>query len=319
MELIDDLAGFGVPVLLFSGGEPLMRSDLIELAAHAVGNGLRTVISTNGTLITHEKAAELKAAGVSYAGISLDGLQPVNDHFRGVTGAFEKAVAGIRHCQQAGLKVGVRFTINKMNADQVPGIFDLVEELDIERICFYHLVYSGRGSELIDHDLTHDETRKIVDLIIDRTKDFHERGLKKEVLTVDNHVDGAYLYLRMLREGNPRAPEVLELLKMNGGNSSGEGIGCVSWDGQVYADQFWRQHSFGTVLSRPFSKIWSDLGNPLMAQLKTKKKQVKGRCARCRWLDICGGNFRARAEAVSGDIWAEDPACYLTDQEIERA
>jgi radical SAM protein with 4Fe4S-binding SPASM domain len=317
-DLIDDLAAFGVPVLLFSGGEPLMRTDLIELAAYAVDKGVRAVISTNGTLITQERAVELKGAGVSYAGISLDGLEPVNDHFRGVTGAFQKALTGIRHCQDVGLKVGLRFTINKMNIDQVPGIFDLVEELAIERICFYHLVYSGRGSDLIDHDLSHDETRKVVDLIIDRTKDLHDRGLEKEVLTVDNHVDGAYLYLRMRKEHNPRAPEVLELLKMNGGNSSGEGIGCVSWDGQVYADQFWRQHSFGNVLSRPFSEIWSDLSNPLMAQLKTKKAQVKGRCARCRWLDICGGNFRARAEAVSGDIWAEDPACYLTDQEIER-
>jgi radical SAM protein with 4Fe4S-binding SPASM domain len=145
--------------------------------------------------------------------------------------------------------------------------------------------------------------------------DMHTRGLKKEVLTVDNHADGAYLYLRMLREHNPRAPEVLELLKMNGGNSSGEGIACISWDGQVYADQFWRRHFFGNILSRPFSEIWSDVSNPLMAQLKDKKRYVTGRCARCRWLEICGGNFRARAEAVTGDIWGEDPACYLTDEE----
>ena len=169
---------------------------------------------------------------------------------------------------------------------------------------------------MIEQDLDHEETRKVVDLIIDRTKELHDRGISVEVLTVDNHADGPYLYLRMLRENNPRAKKVLDLLKMNEGNSSGRGIGCVSWDGSVHADQFWRHYSFGNVLERPFSEIWTDLSDPLMAKLKDKKKYVKGRCAECRWLDICAGNFRVRPEAVSGDVWAEDPACYLTDEEI---
>ena len=316
LNLLNDLASFGVPVILFSGGEPLLRHDLTRLARYAVDRGMRAVISTNGILIDEEKAVTLKDAGVSYVGISLDGLEKVNDHFRGMRGSFQMALEGIRNCQKAGLKVGLRFTMNRLNVDQVPGIFDLVEEMNIERICFYHLVYSGRGSDLIDQDLSHNETRQIVDLIMDRTRDMHDRGVKKEVLTVDNHADGPYLYLRMLTEDNPRAGEVLELLKMNGGNSSGQGIGCINWDGTVYADQFWRHHSFGTILSAPFSHIWTDLTNPLMAQLKDKNRYVKGRCARCRWLDICGGNFRARAEAVSGDTWGEDPACYLTDKEI---
>ena len=316
LNLIDDLATFGVPVILFSGGEPLLRPDLPELARYSVDRGMRAVISTNGTLIDEEKATTLRDAGVSYVGISLDGLENVNDHFRRMQGAFKMTLNGIKNCKKAGLKVGLRFTMNKLNVEQVPGIFDLVEEMNIERICFYHLVYSGRGSDLIDQDLSHDETRQIVDLIMDRTRDMYNRGVKKEVLTVDNHADGPYLYLRMLKENNPRVGEVLELLKMNGGNSSGQGIGCINWDGSVYADQFWRQHSFGTILSMPFSHIWSDLTNPLMAQLKDKNRYVTGRCARCRWLDICGGNFRARAEAVSGDMWGEDPACYLSDKEI---
>jgi 12,18-didecarboxysiroheme deacetylase len=315
-RLLDDLAAFGVPVILLSGGEPLLRPDLPELAGYAVGRGMRAIISTNGTLIDDEKAMLLRDAGVSYVGISLDGLEQVNDRFRGMRGAFQMACKGIRNCQKAGLKVGLRFTMNKLNVHQLPGIFDLAEEQEIERICFYHLVYSGRGSALLDQDLSHHETRQTVDLIIDRTRDMYRRGVKMEVLTVDNHADGPYLYLRMVGEDNPRSADVLELLRMNGGNSSGEGIGCVNWDGTIYADQFWRQHSFGTVLSRPFSHIWSDLRNPLMAQLRDKKRYVTGRCARCRWIDICGGNFRARAEAVTGDIWAEDPACYLTDEEI---
>jgi len=317
LSLIDDMAAFGAPVVLFSGGEPLMRPDLVELANYAVSKGMRAVISTNGTLISKDKAKELKEVGLSYVGVSLDGMEEVNDRFRGKKGAFKDALAGIINCQEVGLKVGLRFTINRMNTAEVPLIFDLLEEYQIPRACFYHLVYAGRGSDLVDEDLNHEQTREVVDLIIDRTKDLHDRGMAKEVLTVDNHADGPYVYLRMLGENNPRAEEVLSLLKMNEGNSSGRGIGCVSWDGSVYADQFWRHYSFGNVLERPFSEIWSDLSNPLMKKLKEKKRYVKGRCARCRWLDVCAGNFRVRAEAVTGDVWAPDPACYLTDEEIE--
>jgi len=314
--LLDDLAAFGVPVVLFSGGEPLARRDLPELAAYAVGKGMRAVISTNGTLISAAVARTLKDIGLSYVGISLDGMQEVNDRFRAVPGAFRAALDGIRNCQAAGIKVGLRFTINRFNVQEIPGIFDLIEEMDIPRVCFYHLVYAGRGSELVKEDLNAEETRRTLDLIIDRTRRLHDHGRPKEVLTVDNHADGPYLYLRMLREDPERAKEVLELLQWNEGNNSGRGIGCVSWDGAVHADQFWRHYSFGNVKERPFSEIWMDTSNPFMRQLKEKKKHVKGRCADCRWLDICAGNFRVRAEAVSGDVWAPDPACYLTDEEI---
>ncbi len=317
-RLLDDLAEFGSPVVLFSGGEPLVRQDLVELADYAVRHGMRAVISTNGTVITRSVAQALKEVGLSYVGISLDGMREVNDRFRGVKGAFHRAMAGIEHCQQAGIKVGLRFTINRMNTAEIPAIFDLLEEREIPRVCFYHLVYAGRGSNLVKEDLSHEESRRVVDLIIDRTRDLHERGKPKEVLTVDNHADGPYVYLRMLREEHPRAPEVLELLKMNEGNNSGRGIGCVSWDGEVYADQFWRHHSFGNVCERPFSEIWTDMSDPLMARLKNKKLYVTGRCATCQWLDICGGNFRVRAEAATGDLWAPDPACYLTDDEIAK-
>ena len=315
-RMIEDLAAFGAPVMLFSGGEPLMREDLTELIRHAVKNGMRAVISTNGTLITRDKAAELKDLGLSYVGISLDGLKDVNDAFRGVPGAFDMAVAGIRNCLEKNLKVGLRFTVNKRNASEIPAVFDLLEQEGVPRICFYHLVYSGRGSSLMKEDLDHEETRQVVDLIIDRTKHLHDKGKATEVLTVDNHADGPYVYLRMLKEGSARADEVFELLKMNEGNSSGRGIGCVSWDGRVHADQFWRIHTFGNVQERPFSEIWTDPNIELLAKLKDKKEHVTGRCAKCRWLNVCAGNFRARAEAATGDVWAPDPACYLSDQEI---
>lgn len=316
-RLISDLASFGCPVILFSGGEPLTRKDLPELVQFAVDKGMRAVISTNGTLITKEKAAIFSKIGLSYVGVSIDGMKEVHDRFRGVKGAFNASMNGIRICRDAGIKVGVRFTISKRNFSEIPSIFDLIEREDIPRACFYHFVYSGRGSALIEEDLSHDETRKVVDIIMDRTRDLFNRGMQKEILTVDNHADGPYVYLRMLREDPERAAKVLELLKMNAGNSSGNGIGCVSWDGEVHADQFWRNISFGNVRKRPFSEIWLDTTNELMAQLKDKRSHVKGRCATCRWLDVCGGNFRARAEAVSGDIWAPDPACYLTGEEIK--
>jgi 12,18-didecarboxysiroheme deacetylase len=314
--MISDLAEFGSPVLLFSGGEPLVRTDLLELAHYAVGKGMRAVISTNGTLITREKARELKEVGLSYVGISLDGGEEIHDRFRGVPGAYAKAMQGLENCQKEGLKVGLRFTISQRNQQEVPGIFTLLRKREIPRVCFYHLVYSGRGSELIKEDLDHAATRGIVDTIMHETRHLYDQGLEKEVLTVDNHADGPYVYLRLLQENPQRAEAVMQLLQYNEGNNSGRGIGCVSWDGTVYADQFWRNHAFGNVCERPFSHIWTDPDIALLAQLKNKKAHVNGRCANCRFLPVCGGNFRARAEAFYGDIWAPDPACYLTDEEI---
>ena len=315
-KLISDLAAFGSPVILFSGGEPLMREDLPELVKYAVDRGIRAVVSTNGTLLTKKTAEILKKTGISYAGVSLDGMQKSHDRFRGVEGAFDMTLKGIRTCRDEGIKVGIRFTINRKNFSDIPALFELIEKENIPRACFYHLVYSGRGSLLIDEDLSHGETRKVVDLIMDRTRDLFERGKPKELLTVDNHADGPYVYMRLSREDPARAAEALSLLMVNEGNSSGNGIGCVSWDGEVYADQFWRGISFGNVRKRPFSEIWMDTSNELIVRLKDKKKYVTGRCSTCRWLDICGGNFRARAEAVTGDIWAPDPACYLTEREV---
>jgi 12,18-didecarboxysiroheme deacetylase len=314
--MIDDLAAYGAPVLLFSGGEPLLRKDLFELIEYAISKGMRAVISTNGTLIDEPTAKKLKTLGLSYVGISLDGIGVANDEFRGKKGAFDRAMAGIDNCMAAGLKVGLRFTINKRNADQVEPIFDLIEEKGIPRVCFYHLVYTGRGKELIKEDLNHEETRHTVDVIIDRTAKLHKEGRLTEVLTVDNHADGIHLYNRLKKENPERAKDVLTLLQFNEGNSTGRGIGCVSWDGEVHPDQFWRNHSLGNVRDKPFSEIWTDESNEFLMKLKDKRPHLTGRCKDCRWIDVCGGNFRARAEAMDGDPWTDDPACFLTDEEI---
>ncbi len=316
-SFIDDLADFHVPVLLFSGGEPLIRPDFFELAEYAQAKGVRPTLSTNGTLITREVAQRIKDIGVGYVGISLDGLQDVNDQFRGVEGAFQKAMEGIQNCVAVGQRVGLRFTINHHNIQELENIFDFIERENINRVCFYHLVYSGRGTAMKNQDVTAEESRRAMDIIIRRTKDFEDRGLEKEILTVDNHCDGVYMYLKALAEGNDQqAAQIKKYISMNGGNRSGIAFGEVDPFGYVHPDQFTQHHTFGNVRDRKFSEIWQDTSNPIMAGLKDRKPLLKGRCSQCRFLENCNGNFRTRAEAVTGDIWESDPSCYLTDEEI---
>ena len=314
---VKDLAEFDVPVLLFSGGEPLLRHDLFEVAGSAAQAGIRTVLSTNGTLITEAKAKQLKTAGFSYVGVSLDGIGETNNKFRGKPEAFELAVAGIRNCMKAGVKTGLRFTVTKYNLKDVPEIFDFIEKQGIPRVCFYHLAYAGRGTAITNDDLTHEETRVFMDYVLDKADCFHNKGLNTEILSVDNHADAAYLYLKLKEKDPKKAENVLELLKLNGGNSSGAGIACVDFNGSVHPDQFWQHYSLGNILERRFSQIWSDNSQPLLEALRNRKIQLHGRCADCRFLDICNGNLRVRAEAVYGDIWGADPACYLTHEETK--
>jgi len=313
---ISDLADFGVPVILFSGGEPLLRKDLFPLASLARELGIRVALSTNGTLITDQVAREIKEIDFAEVGISLDGIGTNNDHFRGRDGAFEAALAGIRNCVARGLRVSLRLTITRFNYQEIPAIFRLVEAEGIDRVCFYHLAYSGRGGNLQKEDITHAQTRSVVDTICEHTLDLYRRGLSKEILTVGNHADGVYLYLK-LREYDPqRADRALSLLQANGGNNSGIKIGAVDDRGNVHPDQFWWHYSLGNVRQRKFGDIWTDTSEPLLMGLKNRKSLLKGRCARCQYLDLCNGSLRVRAEAVFGDVWAEDPACYLTDTEI---
>ncbi|MFM9413416.1 radical SAM protein [Peptococcus simiae] len=312
---IDDLADFKVPVILFSGGEPLVRKDFFDLAAYAREKGIRATLSTNGTLITPEVAQKIKDHGIGYVGISIDGLRETNDTFRGVEGAFDAAMAGIRNCRAVNQRVGLRFTISRSTMDDVDAVLDMLENEDIDRICFYHLVYSGRGETLVTDDLTHEETRAIVDKICDRVVEWDERGLKKEVLLVDNHADGPYMYLKYKDKDPARAAKIWQLLSMNGGNRSGIAFGEVDHLGHVHPDQFTQHHDLGSVKDRPFKEIWTDMSNPILAGLKDRKPLLDEKCQACNWLPICNGNFRARGEAVTGDFWGFDPACYLTDEE----
>ena len=315
--VLDDLAAFRVPAVLFSGGEPLSRKDIFELAAYARSLGLHVVLSTNGTLITPEVARKLKDLQFAYVGISLDSAFPeVHDRFRGMEGAYERTMKGFRNCVDVEQKVGLRLTLTRETCENLDHIFDLIEREGIHRACFYHLCPSGRGKDLYRMDP--EQSRQAIETILERTRDLNERGKNVEILTVDNHCDGIFLQQKMEREGHPRAGQVKEMLEWNGGArySSGVGISNIDFNGDVHADQFSMFRSFGNVRDRPFSEIWQDTSNEIMAGLKERLDHLEGRCAECRHVTRCGGGLRARAEVVTGNPWAPDPGCYLSDEEI---
>jgi radical SAM protein with 4Fe4S-binding SPASM domain len=314
--LLEDLARFGVPAVLLSGGEPLARPDLLELAEHARGLGLELTLSTNGTLLDMHRAEQIRRLGFTYVGISLDGIGDVNDYFRGRKGAFERAVSGIRNCRAVGQKVGLRMTLTPHNVRDLEAIFDFIATEGIQRACFYHLVPAGRGRGEVA--LSHEDSRRAVEIIFRRTREFVDAGDTREILTVDNHADGVFLYLTLLESDPEGAQRAYDLLAWNGGGrySSGVGVADVDPQGNVHPDQFWQSAVLGNVRERPFSAIWTDPNNELLAALRDRLPRLHGRCASCRFLPLCGGNFRVRALAATGDTWAPDPACYLSDEEI---
>ena len=314
--LIDDLAAFGVPVLLFSGGEPLVREDLTELISYAADNGVRPVLSTNGTLLTPELACELKAAGLKYAGISVDGLPERNDQIRGQEGAFDAAVRGIEACLDAGLKTGLRYTITEHNVDDLVGVVDLLTDIGVDRFCFYHLDYGGRGADISDIDLSPEATREAVTDLCDLTRKYHAAGEDIETLLVGNYADAGYLVEYANREmGTERARLIRRYLERNGGDPTGERVADVDPIGNVHLTQFWQGYALGNVRDRSFGAIWSDESNPLLAALRNREAHLSGRCSDCAYQRICRGGSRLRALSAHGDPFAPDPKCYLTKAE----
>ncbi len=315
-DVIDQLAEFEIPTVLFSGGEPLLRPDLFELADYARDQGMRCVLSTNGTLITDEVADKIRDGGFAYVGVSIDGIGEVHDKFRGKEGCFEESLAGIKRCRERGIRVGLRFTVNGMNYQHADQVLDLLETHDIPRCCVYHLAYAGRGDRISGHDLTHEQTRDVVTRIFKKALYFHDKGMTKDVLTVDNHTDNVWLYLWLKEHEPERAEEVYQMLKWNGGNQSGIAVCSIDWHGNVHADQFSMHYTVGNVREQRFADIWGNPTDPVLQKLKARKPHLKGRCGACQYQEICNGNLRVRAESATGDMWMPDPACYLTDEEI---
>jgi radical SAM protein with 4Fe4S-binding SPASM domain len=318
-KLLTDIAEANCPVLLFSGGEPLMREDLFELLAEAKKLSLRTVVSTNGTLIDLQTAKKLAAVGVSYVGVSIDGEEQFHDAFRRSQGSFKAAINGLEHCNQAGIKTGLRFTITKANCGQIPAVFEIAAAAGVRRICFYHLIRSGRAENLDGQAPSVEQTREVLDTIVQKTVDFTARGLVDEVLTVDNHADGPYLLMKMKSESSPRYDEARRLLLANGGNKVGEKIACVGWNGEVYPDQFWRNYSPGNIRDRSLRQIWENAGDPALSRLRNKEQHRAPKCRLCNWFDLCKGNYRFLGGDPGENNWLNEPACYLTDEEIRNS
>jgi len=315
--VLDDLYSLGVHAVVFSGGEPLARSDFYDIAAHARQLGLRIVLATNGTLVDRCAAEQFVRLGFAYVGIGLaDIVAEVNDTLRGVKGSFDQAMSGLRHCSHAGQKVGLRLTLADYTCSDPDGAFEFFEAEKIKRACFYHLCPIGRGRKLAH--IARIEVRRAVNRVFDLAKRLSDRPSQTDILTADNCCDGPYLYLRMLREGHFRAEQVRNMLEWNGGAlyCDGVGIGHIDSLGTVHASQFSGHRSFGNVRRRRFSEIWQDVSDPILAGLKDRLPLLKGRCGYCRFRTLCGGSSRTRAEIVTGDPWAPDPACYLIRNEI---
>ena len=317
--VMDDLKRFGVRVLILSGGEPLLRGDVFDIARRAKAMGFYTALSSNGTLIDGAMVGRIADVDFDYVGISLDGLRETHDRFRRCPGAFDKSLAGIRLCRDAGLKVGLRFTMTQDNAHDLPALLELVEREGIDRFYFSHLNYAGRGNVNRKDDARHQLTRRAMDLLFDTCWEYQSRGLEKEFTTGNNDADGAYFLFWVERRVPERADHIRAKLAQWGGNASGVNVANIDNLGNVHPDTMWWHYSLGNVRERPFSGIWNDTSDPLMAGLKARPRTVKGRCGTCLHFDLCGGNTRVRAQQLTGDPWQEDPGCYLTDEEVGAA
>lgn len=314
--VMDDLKRFHVPVLILSGGEPLLRSDIFDIAKRAKGMGFYVGLSSNGTLIDKQNIDRIAECNFDYVGVSLDGMHETHDKFRRMAGAFDASLAGIRLCNELGLKVGVRYTMTQDNAHDLPALLKLVEDEDIDRFYFSHLNYAGRGNKNREDDALHRMTREAMELLFDTCLGYRQRGLNKEFTTGNNDADGVFL-LHWVRRNFPQSEAHIHAkLAQWGGNSSGVNVANIDNLGNVHPDTMWWHHTLGNVRERPFSAIWEDTSDPLMAGLKARPRIIKGRCGACAYFDICGGNTRVRAQQISGDPWQEDPGCYLTDAEI---
>jgi heme d1 biosynthesis radical SAM protein NirJ len=315
--VMDDLKAFGVPVLILSGGEPLLRPDIFDISRRARDMGFYVGLSTNGTLIDAGNIDAIAAVGYDYVGISIDGVRETHDLFRRKAGAFDASLAGIRLCRERDIKVGLRFTMTEDNANQLPDMLQLMQDEDVNKFYLSHLNYAGRGNRNRDSDVQHAITRQAMDLLFATALEHAQQGDDLEFVTGNNDADGAYL-IQWVRQHFPEMEGHLAAkLEQWGGNSSGVNISNIDNLGDVHPDTFWWHYSLGNVRQRPFSEIWQDTSDPIMAGLKANPRRIKGRCGSCRYFNVCGGNTRVRAMQLTGDPWAEDPACYLTDAEIK--
>ena len=315
--VMDDLQAFGVRVLILSGGEPLLRPDIFEISDRAKAKGFYVGLSSNGTLIDEPTADRIAHVGYDYVGVSLDGLGATHDAFRRMEGGFDAALAGLRRCRERGLKVGLRFTLTRDNEADLPGLLDLMAAERIDKFYLSHLNYAGRGNKNRGDDAVHAATRGAMDLLFETCWRALVRGEAPEFVTGNNDADGVYLlHWAAARFPAAKVAHLRAHLESWGGNASGVNIANIDNLGNVHPDTMWWDYNLGNVRARPFSEIWPDRSDPIMDGLKRRPRRIGGRCGGCAHFAICGGNTRVRARQLTGDAWAEDPGCYLDDDEI---
>ncbi|GMT49663.1 MAG: heme d1 biosynthesis radical SAM protein NirJ1 [bacterium] len=313
-QIIDALKVYGISTLILSGGEPLLREDLFDIIQYAKDCEITCHLSTNGSLITAEKAKKLKVAGIKYVGISVDGFPGFNDAYRGLKDAFDLAFLGTLNSKDAGLHTGIRMTVTTGNHGHVFPLLGRVQDLQIPRFYLSHLVYGGRGKSYSKNDLERNQTRQLMQSLFDKSIDFIENGKAISIVSGGNDGDGIFLYLYVKeRFGDDQAEQLLKLLEKRGGNSAGEKMINIDHKGNVHPDQFWQTSDCGNILGQSLDEIFQ---SQLMKDLRARVHHLEGRCGRCCYTYICRGSHRERALVVYNNLWAEDPACYLTDQEI---
>ncbi|MFQ6085614.1 MAG: radical SAM protein [Candidatus Bathyarchaeia archaeon] len=298
-RLLEDVASTGRGALVvLSGGEPLMRRDIFELARHGTSLDLRLVMGSNGTLITREVAEELKASGILSVAISLDGARAgSHDSFRGMPGAFEGAIVGAKACSEAGVNLQINITVTKYNYKEVPEILNIAERLGAQGIHLFHFVPSGRGREILESEITVKQYVKLLNYV-------YKRQRKVGVFTKPTCAPQYWAYLLREHEGAQFLPEFLK--RFSKGCLAGTGYCCVTPEGIITPCPY-LPVEVGDIREDGFRKLWCEA--EVLTELRNERL-LKEPCRACAYIDVCRG-CRARAFAYYGDYLAPDPACFL--------
>ena len=314
LNFLHKLKDNGVKFIIFSGGEPLTRKDIFQIAQKARELGIITYLSTNGLYVT-KKNAEKILEHFNYIGISIDGSEETHDYFRGLKGAFRESLKAVELLNSyKRQKVGIRFTITKDTIKDLKFIFDLIEKENIPKLYISHLVYSGRGLDNLKMDIDKEQRREAVEYIIDKAFTYHHEKRDIEIVTGNMEMDAILFLERFSKEYPDKIDEMIKRLKNWGGNSAGRKLLNIDANGNVKPDPFFPQ-IIGNILEEDFRQIWNG-DSELLKKLREFPRKIKGKCSHCKWINICNGGSRSRAWAIYGDLWAEDPSCYLTNEEI---
>lgn len=299
--LLDQIASFAKPVIVLSGGEPLVRPDILDIARHGTGLGLRMVLATNGTVVDGAVARGMVEAGIQRVSISLDGADAgTHDSFRGLPGAFADALRGIDCCKAAGMPVQINTTVAKHNLRQLPQVLELAESLGAVALHVFLLVPTGCGKEISGREMISPEQyEEVLNWLYEVSK----------TASINLKATCAPHYFRVMRqkaakEGIKITPETHGLEAMTKGCLAGSAVCFVSHKGEVYPCGYFPV-SAGNVLRTPMPEIWND--SKLFASLRDTSL-LKGKCAGCEFARVCGG-CRARAYAETGDYLDEEPYC----------